>query len=255
MEVVRFGRADRKFNGAEVDYTALLDQTNLTSPGGRAFLHKLGGAAGDEIADNYVKVLRDTNVTGYPFVKAAAHPKPGSEDAPVGVRVDQQKLLDLNAYLVSLPAPKGENGDRKMIASGQNGFRSSGCTDCHNLDQSKRVPSVIVPMKTIFPGDNPTVLAQRTPPLNPIMDKPGNTFDDKMAVVNGSLREEMRGIAMPLLLDLARKPVFLHDDSVPSLTKLFDPGRSATAAHPFFVSDLSARAALVAFLRSLDTNN
>lgn len=114
---------------------------------------------------------------------------------------------------------------------------------------------MIVPMKTIFPGDNPIVLAQRTPPLNPIMDTPGNTFDDKMAVVNGSLRGELRGIAMPLLLDLARKPVFLHDDSVLNLDTLFDPNRGATAPHPFFVSDLSARAALVAFLRSLDTNN
>lgn len=100
------GEIARLDNFNNLVYTALLDQTNLTSPGGRAFLHKLGGAAGDEIADNHVKVLRDTNVTGYPFVKAAAHPKPGSEDAPLGVRVDQQKLLDLNAYLVSLPAPK-----------------------------------------------------------------------------------------------------------------------------------------------------
>ena len=248
------GEIARLDNFNNLVYTALLDQTNLTSPGGRAFLHKLGGAAGDEIADNYVKVLRDTRVTGYPFVKASAQPQPGSEDAPLGVRVDNQKLLDLNAYLVSLPAPKGDHGNGKMIAAGRDLFRTSGCTTCHNVDQSKPVPAVIVPMKTVFPGDSPTVLAQRTPPMNPIMDTPDNFFDDKMAVVNASMRGEVRGIALPLLLDLARKPVFLHDNSVPSLNDLFDPKRGAMAPHPFFVSDPGSRSALIAFLRSLDTN-
>ncbi len=248
------GEIARLDNFNNLVYTALLDQTNLTSPGGRAFLHKLGGAAGDELADNYVKVLRDTRVTGYPFVKASAQPQPGSEDAPLGVRVDNQKLLDLNAYLVSLPAPKGDHGNGKMIAAGRDLFRTSGCTTCHNVDQSKPVPAVIVPMKTVFPGDSPTVLAQRTPPMNPIMDTPDNFFDDKMAVVNASMRGEVRGIALPLLLDLARKPVFLHDNSVSSLNDLFDPKRGALAPHPFFLSDPGSRSALIAFLRSLDTN-
>ncbi len=74
------------------------------------------------------------------------------------------------------------------------------------------------------------------------------------AIDYGSLRGEVRGIAMPLLLDLARKPVFLHDDSVPSLDKLFDPSRGATAPHPFYVTDPGARAAVIAFLRSLDAH-
>lgn len=53
---------------------------------------KLGGAAaGTEIADDYVKVLADTGVTAYPFVIAAAHPLPGTEEAPLGIRVDNQK--------------------------------------------------------------------------------------------------------------------------------------------------------------------
>jgi hypothetical protein len=39
---------------------------------------------------------------------------------------------------------------------------------CHNVDQSKPVPGFVVPMKTIFPGDNPVVLLdRRQPPLNP----------------------------------------------------------------------------------------
>lgn len=68
------------------------------------------------------------------------------------------------------------------------------------------------------------------------------------------MRGEVRGIALPLLLDLARKPVFLHDNSVPSLNDLFDPKRGAMAPHPFFVTDPGSRSALIAFLRSLDTN-
>ena len=235
-------------------YTALLDQTNLTTPSGRAFLHKLGGAAGDEIADEYVKVLAATGVSGYPFVKANKHAKPGSEEAPIGLRVDDTKLRDLNAFLVSLAAPPAAANDVDATARGSRLFTSAGCTGCHNADQSKPVPNRVIPMKQIFPGDQPIVLAQREPPLNPIQDTPGNPFDDKMAVVNASLRGGTRGIALPLLLDLARKPVFLHDNSVESLDELLDPKRGATAPHPFFVKDPGRRAEEVAFLKSLTTN-
>lgn len=238
-------------NFSNLVYTGLFDQTVLTTPGGRAFLHKLGGAAGDEIADDYVKVLRDTKVTGYPFVKASPHPEPGSEEAPVGLRVDNEKLLDLNAYLASLPAPQGANVDAQVGARGRQVFRTSGCTSCHNADQSRPVPAFIVPMMKIFPGDNPVTLAQRMPPLNPVLDTPGFFFDDKMAIVNASLRGEVRGVALPLLLDLARKPVFLHDDTVKSFDSLFDSSRGAMAPHPFYISDSRARADLIAFLRGL----
>lgn len=235
-------------------YTSLFDPTTLTTPGGRALLHKLGGAAGDEIADNYVKVLAATGVTGYPFVKAAPRSDPNGESAPVGLRVDDTKLLALNAYMVHLQAPPGARGDARMVADGRQLFRTVGCTSCHNVDQSKRVPSFIVPMKTIFPGDNPTVLAERMPPLTPIEHTPGSTFDLKMAVLNASLRGGIRGIALPLLLDLARKPVFLHDNSVPSLDNLLDPVRGPTVPHPFYLSDPKQRAAMVEFLKSLDTS-
>jgi cytochrome c2 len=234
-------------------YTALLDMTNLTSPGGRAFLHKLGGAAGDEIVDNYVKVLEATGVKGYPYVKASPHPQPGSEEAPLGVRVDETKLADLNAFLASLPAPKGALVDARAAARGRRLFTTVGCTRCHNVDQSRPVPNIVVPMKRIFPGDQPKTLAQRTPPLNPIMDTPGYTFDDKMAVTNASLRGGERGIALPLLLDLARKPRFLHDDSVASLEALLDPKRGIKAPHPFSIANARDRADLVQFLRGLDT--
>ncbi len=242
-------------NFSNLVYTGLFDQTTLTTPGGRAFLHKLGGAAGDEIADDYVKILKDTGVTGYPFVKATAHPAPGSEEAPLGVRVDNAKLLDMNAYLDSLPAPPGANGNAQAVARGRELFRTSGCTACHNVDQSKFVPPFIVPMKKIFPGDNPVVLAPRQPPLNPVENTVASIFDDKMAVVNASLRGEERGIALPLLLDLARKPVFLHDNSVPTLDDLLNPKRGPQAPHAFYLADGSQRADVAEFLRSLDTDS
>lgn len=248
------GAIARLDNFSNLVYTALFDQTNLTTPGGRALLNKLGGPAGDEIVEDYVKILKDTKVIGYPYVKAAAHPQPGSEDAPLGIRVDNGKLLDLNAYLADLAAPPGEKSDGRAVTRGRETFRTVGCTTCHNVDQSKRVPSFLVPMKTIFPGDNPVVLAQRMPPLNPVMDTPGFFFDDKMAVFNASIRGEIRGIAMPLLLDLARKPAFLHDDTVPTLDVLFSPSRGANAPHPFYISNERQRADLITFLRSLSAN-
>jgi cytochrome c2 len=234
-------------------YTALLDQTELTTPGGRALLHKLGGAAGDEIADEYVKVLIATGVTGYPFVKAAPRTDPKGQSAPIGLRVDEAKLRDLKAFVTSLAAPQG-TGNARLVAEGRRVFVASGCTSCHNAANGAPATSAVIPMKRIFPGDNPTVLAQRTPPLNPIMDTPGNTFDDKMAVVNASMRGKERGVAVALLLDLARKPVFLHDSSVPSLDNLLDPSRGATAPHAFYIADASHRAAVVQFLRALDAH-
>ena len=116
------------------------------------------------------------------------------------------------------------------------------------------VPGFIVPMKTIFPGDSPVVLAPRMPPLNSVVDTPGSIFDDKMIVVNASLRGEECGTALPLLLDLARKPVFLHDNSVSTLDNLLNPARGATAPHPFYLSDAAQRTDMVEFLRSLDTD-
>ena len=250
------GTIARLDNFSNLVYTALLDPTVLTTPGGRAFLRKLGGtAAGTEIADGYVQVLTATGVTGYPYVQAAAHPSPGSEDAPLGVRVDNAKLLDMNAYLNSLQAPAGVVTDASATARGRNLFRNN-CTACHNVDQGKSVPAFIVPMKTIFPGDDPVVLlAARDPPLNPILNTPASIFDDKMAVVNASLRGGIRGTAMPLLLDLARKPNFLHDNSVPTMDNLLNSSRGVTAPHPFYFTDKEQRDDMVEFLRSLSTGS
>ena len=167
------GMIARLDNFSNLVYTTLFDLTMLTTPGGRALLHKLGGAAGDEIADNYVKILAATGVHNYPYVQAAADPMPGTEEAFAGVRVDNTKLLALNAYLVQLQAPRGAPIAADVAARGRQIFRTAGCTGCHNVDQGRAVPTTIHPMKQVFPGDNPVILAQREPPLNPVMNTVG----------------------------------------------------------------------------------
>jgi hypothetical protein len=76
-----------------------------------------------------------------------------------------------------------------------------------------------------------------------------------MIVVDASDRGENRGNALPLLLDLARTNIFLHDASVPSLDNLLDPARGDNAPHPFYIANASQRADMVEFLRGLDTGN
>ncbi|MEO8552294.1 MAG: hypothetical protein ABI678_20095, partial [Kofleriaceae bacterium] len=239
-------------NFTNLVFTALLDQRDLTTEGGRAFLHTLGGPAGDEIVDDYVAILTETGVPMAPALEIASTGMPGMEGTPVGVRVDDTKLLDMNAYMDGLQAPAGVAGDAKAIEHGRQVFREN-CTSCHNVDQSKFVPSMLIPMAQIFPGDDPVVLAQRTAPLNPVENTVASIFDDKMVVVNASIRGDIRGIAMPLLLDLARKPVFLHDNSVPTLDALFDRSRGDGAPHPFYL-DGADRSDVIALLKSFGTN-
>ena len=171
----------------------------------------------------------------------------------MGVRVDNAKLLAMNAYLVSLQAPSGEPINAADATRGRAQFRTVGCTNCHNVNQERPVPTTVHAMKEIFPGDNPVVLGQRDPPLSPVMNSPISTFDDKMVVVNASIRGDKRGAAIPLLLDLARKPMLLHDHSVTSLDALLDPSRGATSPHPFYIS--GDRSVMVRYLKSLDTRS
>ncbi len=236
-------------------YTTMFDQTMLTTPGGRAFVHTLAGAAGDEMIADYVKILRDTGVTDYPYVRTATRGKVGELASPIGVRVDNRRLLALNAYMAAMPAPAGMKGDRQAMMTGRALFGSSGCTGCHNVWQGRALPTTIHAMARIWPGDRPTILAPRKPPLSAVQDTAGNVFDDKWAVVNASLRGEKRGVAMPLLLDLARKPVFLHDNSINTLEALLNPRRGKSAPHPFYIGNVRQRDDMVVYLKSLDTNS
>ncbi|RZL12688.1 MAG: hypothetical protein EOO62_10390 [Hymenobacter sp.] len=235
-------------------YTALFDQSNLLSPGGMQFIHGLGATAGDSMLAGYKRVLAATGVTGYPYVTAHMQGKPGDPPTPTGKRVDEQKLRDLQAYVNSLQAPKGVVANAALVEKGRALFVSQKCTDCHNTNQGIAVQSKLVPMNVIWPAYAPKVIAQRKPPLTPIQNSPG-TFDDKMVVVDASPGGGIRGNALPLLLDLARKPVFLHDDSVHSLDELFDAKRGKTAPHPFYVVTPAQRAELVAYMKSLDTDS
>ena len=91
-------------------------------------------------------------------------------------------------------------------------------------------------------------------PLNPILNTVASIFDDKMAVVNAGIRGSTRGAAMPLLLELVRKPNFLHDNSVPTMDLLLDCSRGTSALHGFDVNDAASRADMVEFLRGLSTS-
>lgn len=248
-----FARLDQ-FNN--VVFSALLDPTTILTPGGRTFLDVVAPMAGDRMAEDYAAVLAATGVTNHPYVRNSTAANitvttPGDPDGAFGFRVDDRKLLDLNAYTDSLPAPAGDMTDPAAIARGRELFRgSAGCTSCHNVDQTKFVPPFVLPMATVFPGDEPTILIQRMAPLVPIQNTPGSTFDDKTIVINASVRGDVRGIAMPLLLDLKSKNALLHDHSVTSLNLLLSATRTATAPHPFFVPEADM-ADLAAFLKSL----
>lgn len=233
-------------------YTSNLDPTVLITPEGRAFLELNAGPLGKELADNYAKILRDTGVTGHPFVKAKVTGKVGDPATPLGRRVDDQKLIDMNAYLDALKAPPGSKDNVAAAARGRELFRRD-CTSCHNVNQDIPVPTKLVDMERMIPDYRPEILGKRMAPMGPIQNSPGG-FDDKMVIVDATHRKDKRGFAMPLLLDLARKQRFLHDVSVEGLANLLDPKRGAQAPHPFYLADLTSREDVVAFLQSLDTD-
>jgi len=198
-------------------------------------------------------ILKATGVMGYPYVKASKTGKAGKPESLVGLRVDNKKLLDMNAYLDSVQAPPGRKYNREASARGRELFRST-CTACHNVDQSQPVPAMLVTLEQLWPGYKPMIIAERDSPLSPIQNSPG-IFDDKMIVIDASPLGGKRGNALPLLLDLDRTTLFLHDASVKSLDGLLDPARGRTAPHPFYLKGDRERADMVTFLRSLDTKN
>ncbi len=113
----------------------------------------------------------------------------------------------------------------------------------------------MVDLKTLWPGYTPVVVGLRgNKKLTKILNSPGD-FDDKMVIVDASAHGGPRGNALPLLLDLARTTLFLHDGSVKSLDELFNPQRGEKSPHPFYVKDKTQRTDLIEFLRGLDTDS
>lgn len=239
-----------KFEGiTNASFTTNLDLTTMATPEGGAFLKTLGGKAGEELHQNYVTILKETGVEDFPFVKAERSGKVGHRDTPVGLQVDMQKLLDLKAYTFSLQAPPGA---AKLSTAATQGMKlfAANCTTCHNADPDDAVSAEILPFEKVWPGYEPKAMEKRKMPLSPITDSKG-IYDDKAVIVDASERGEKRGVALPLLLDLARKPALLHDNSVATLDELLDPMRGAEAPHPFYVEDRQERAAMTAFLKQL----
>ncbi|MDQ3051635.1 MAG: hypothetical protein M3Q95_12170 [Bacteroidota bacterium] len=235
-------------------YTTNLDLTTLATPEGLEFLKGLGGPAGEQIHKEYKQILKETGVTGYPFVQAKMQGKPGELNNIVARRVDDIKLQDMTAYVFALQPPPAPKVNDEMAMRGRALFRTN-CTSCHNVDQSKPVPVTLVDLKTLWPGYTPIVVGLRgNKKLSKILNSPGD-FDDKMVIVDASPHGGPRGNALPVLLDLARTTLFLHDASVKSLDELLDPIRGKKSPHPFYISDKKERADLIEFLKGLDTNS
>lgn len=249
------GEFDKFEDISVASYTMNLDMTGVATPEGREFLHQRGGLVGLEVFKEYKEILEETGVTNYPFVDAKVVGPGGELHAPVGRQVDLKQIRDLTAYVFALPAPRGVKVNLDAIKKGQAMFAKQ-CTSCHNLDQSKPVPSRLVDLQTLWPGYKPLLAGNRgDSKQSTILNSPGN-FDDKMVLADASWRGDPpmpRGNALPLLLDLDRTTLFLHDASVTSLDELLNPTRGESAPHPFYLADVKERSDMVTFLRSLDT--
>jgi hypothetical protein len=248
------GEFELYHNISNSSYSTNLDLTTLATPEGLEFLKGLGGPAGEQIHKEYKQILKETGVTGYPYVQAKMQGKPGDLNNIVGRRVDDKKLNDMTAYVFALQAPPPPKVNKEMAMRGRELFRNN-CTSCHNVDQSKPVPVTLVDLKTLWPGYTPVVVGLRgNKKLSKILNSPGD-FDDKMVIVDASAHNGPRGNALPMLLDLARTTLFLHDASVKSLDELLDPKRGKNSPHPFYLQDKAQRADIIEFLRGLDTES
>lgn len=273
-----------------LDYTVAMEPTSLLTESGRTFLRVVAGRLGDEIANRYETVLRDTGVIPegmaasdvIPFVEVERTDLPvGAPAGPVGRRVSQQKLDQLRAYTDQLSAPAAaDNLDADQVAAGRALFTTSreeggaGCVACHTADPNQPVSAEVVPIETLYPAynDELLVLFERSTvsDFSDVQDArggPAPAYDDSLVALDATLRGGQRGFAQPLLLALDGKARFLHDGSVrganaeEGLNRLLDPARGEQAPHPFYVpadlnagDDSQARAAVVEYLRSRTTD-
>jgi uncharacterized protein (TIGR03437 family) len=156
-----------------------------------------------------------------------------------------------------------------MAAQGRTIFRTTraaggaGCTSCHQVDPNKFVPPIIIPIASMYPGYSPTVVFNRAAPLSPIQKSfggPSPIYDNRLVVMDASPIGGVRGYALPLKLDLARRTSLLHDDEITGVsfddaadTMMNSAKRDPKAAHPFFVAAANDRKALIEFMKSLTT--
>lgn len=258
-------------------YTVALDPTVLTTSNGRAFLETLAGPVGREIAEAYERVLRatvpeilpmDANPDDvFPLIDVARDDiAVGSFEGVVGIRVDEQRLLALNAYTDQLAAPPAPADiDGQLAALGEQIFmtpRSQGganCVACHTANPNQPVEfDRIRPITQLYRPyeDELLVLFDRSAlgitNVQTTLAGPNPEYDLSLVVLDASLRGEpvnnpgaKPGIAKPLLLGLADKRRFLHDGSITgddardALDRLFDPERGPNAPHPFYFPGVS----------------
>ncbi len=90
-------------------YTTNLDLTTLATPEGLEFLKGLGGPAGEQIHKEYKQILKETGVTGYPFVQAKMQGKPGELNNIVALRVDNALKRERSKNLIKVPFSLGFN--------------------------------------------------------------------------------------------------------------------------------------------------
>lgn len=235
--------------------TLTLDPTALVTDAGKIYLAKMMGPAGEKLAKDYLEILEEIGVRKYSIIKTDRQGEPGTPDTMVGTGVNLEILKAMEAYVKTLKAPSGVVKDAVAVEKGKMIFQDSKnkCLTCHNADQSLPVNNNIIAMKVIYPGDSASVIGKRPAPYNPMLNSAG-IYDDKMITINASIRGQVRGIAVPLLMDLSSKTSYLHDNSVSTLEKLFDSSRGSKAPHPFYVNSTD-RKALVEYLNSLDDNS
>lgn len=235
-------------------YTGFMDPTNMLTSAGKKFLERVSGTLGLRLSEEYAAILAETGVKDYPFVKGQNLTSDSTMNSLMGTRMEESKLQNLKIYLTKLRSPKGVAMEKNSVSRGAEVFKSGkvGCTSCHNADQTTAVMKDIVNMNVIWKGDNPVAFRKRDNLVHPLQNTAASTYDDKMIVMNASMRGLNRGVAMPLLMDLAKKPAFLHDGSVPSLYKLLDPARGDNVPHAYYVEGANDRNDVVAYLKSLD---
>jgi hypothetical protein len=129
--------------------------------------------------------------------------------------------------------------------------------ELHELPQrgpSKFVPPMLVDLNRIWPDYTPLLPVKRQAPLSPIQNSLGR-FDDKMIVVDASDRGEPRRRAPAAARSRAphRLPARRERDRRPRRVARSKARRGLTA--PFYFKDKMERAAVIGFLRSLDTSS
>lgn len=281
-------------------YTVALDPTSLLTEEGKGFLNFLAGPVGDEITRRYEDVLRRTAVLPegtdadgfFPYVEPSMSDLTvGSPDGPVGIRVDTNKLMALNAYTTQLPAPDAPNDlDQTLADMGERIFMRSraeggaNCIACHSQPDAA-VEKQVRPMTQMYPryADSLLVLLDRSDkgitPIQTTLAGSAPDYDLAVVVLDASIRGEPQaspgakpGIAKPLLLGLNDKDEMLHNGSVggadakDALERLLNPERGADAPHPFYFpasnqenvlgggDGSTGRSALVEYLRGRTTD-